>query len=93
VPIGISTGAWIAPSGAARRSVLRGVAIKERYTLFGERAPTPNALGQSTYEGVHFLAALLAQCERRGQSWLHGPGSELRYCSAPHRPRTAQLAR
>ena len=36
------------------------LAFKERYyNHFGERAPTLNTLGQSTYEGVHFLAALL----------------------------------
>ena len=35
------------------------MAFKERYhTHFGQRAPTLNALGQSTYEGVHFMAAL-----------------------------------
>jgi ABC-type branched-subunit amino acid transport system substrate-binding protein len=35
------------------------MAFKERYhNHFGQRAPTLNALGQSTYEGVHFLAAL-----------------------------------
>jgi urea transport system substrate-binding protein len=35
------------------------IAFKERYhSHFGERAPTLNALGQSTYEGVHFMAAL-----------------------------------
>lgn len=33
--------------------------FKERYhQRFGQRAPTLNALGQSTYEGVHFAAAL-----------------------------------
>jgi urea transport system substrate-binding protein len=36
------------------------LAFKERYyNHFGERAPTLNTLGQSTYEGVHFLAAML----------------------------------
>jgi len=36
------------------------LAFKERYHgHFGERAPTLNALGQSTYEGLHFLASLL----------------------------------
>ncbi|MEO7939504.1 MAG: substrate-binding domain-containing protein [Burkholderiaceae bacterium] len=36
--------------------------FKERYhQRFGQRAPTLNALGQSTYEGVHFAAAL-AMC-------------------------------
>ena len=35
------------------------IAFKERYyNHFGQRAPTLNALGQSTYEGVHFMAAL-----------------------------------
>jgi urea transport system substrate-binding protein len=37
------------------------LAFKERYhSHFGERAPTLNALGQSTYEGLHYLAALLS---------------------------------
>jgi ABC-type branched-subunit amino acid transport system substrate-binding protein len=36
------------------------MAFKERYYgLLGERAPTLNTLGQSTYEGVQFLAALV----------------------------------
>lgn len=35
-------------------------AFKERYhSLFGERAPTLNSIGQSLYEGLHFLAAFL----------------------------------
>ena len=35
------------------------MAFKERYhNHFGERAPTLNSLGQSTYEGMHFMAAL-----------------------------------
>lgn len=34
--------------------------FKERYHgLFGERAPTLNAFGESAYEGIHFLAALI----------------------------------
>ncbi len=34
--------------------------FSERYRRrFGERAPTLNSIGQSTYEGLHFLAALL----------------------------------
>jgi urea transport system substrate-binding protein len=36
------------------------MAFKERYYgLFGDRGPTLNALGQSTYEGMHFLAGLV----------------------------------
>lgn len=35
------------------------LSFKERYlAFFGERAPTLNTFGQSTYEGFHFLAAL-----------------------------------
>jgi urea transport system substrate-binding protein len=35
------------------------MAFKERYhNHFGQRAPTLNSLGQSTYEGMHFMAAL-----------------------------------
>lgn len=34
--------------------------FKERYqSRFGERAPALNSIGQSLYEGMHFLAALL----------------------------------
>ena len=36
------------------------LAFRQRYqTRFGERAPTLNAIGQSLYEGMHFLAAML----------------------------------
>ena len=39
--------------------------FKERYhQRFGQRAPTLNALGQSTYEGVHFAAALAMQSRK-----------------------------
>ena len=35
------------------------MAFRERYhNHFGQRAPTLNALGQSTYEGVHFMLVL-----------------------------------
>ncbi len=59
------------------------MALKERYyTLFGERAPTLNALGQSTYEGMHFLAALLERSERTGVHWSRPMREPLRYRSA-----------
>jgi ABC-type branched-subunit amino acid transport system substrate-binding protein len=36
------------------------LAFKERYhACFGDRAPALNTIGQSLYEGMHFLAALL----------------------------------
>ncbi len=39
-------------------------AFKERYYgLYGENAPTLNSIGQSLYEGMHFLAALLDASE------------------------------
>lgn len=45
-------------------------AFKERYAArFGARAPTLNSIGQSLYEGLHFLAMLYAQ--RAGM--LDGP--------------------
>lgn len=46
----------------AALSTERNAAFKEKYhTLHGERAPMLNALGQSTYEGVQFLAGLLSR--------------------------------
>ena len=40
------------------------LAFKERYQArFGDRAPALNTIGQSLYEGVHFLAALMAGCD------------------------------
>ena len=59
------------------------MAFKERYyTLFGDRAPTLNALGQSTYEGMHFLAALLERSRRTGEHWSLPAREPLRYRSA-----------
>ena len=46
------------------------MSFKERYhQRFGRRAPTLNSLGQSTYEGVYFAAALAmraAEASTRG---------------------------
>jgi len=48
--------------GALRDDVNMG--FKERYhQRFGQRAPTLNSLGQSTYEGVHFATALVMQSQ------------------------------
>ena len=59
------------------------LAFKERYRdHFGERAPTLNTFGQSTYEGVHFLAALLGQALRSPNDWARLGQSPLAYCSA-----------
>ncbi|HZP93409.1 MAG TPA: substrate-binding domain-containing protein [Burkholderiales bacterium] len=43
------------------------MAFRERYySLFGDRAPSLNTIGQSTYEGVHFLASLVST-QRHGE--------------------------
>jgi urea transport system substrate-binding protein len=42
------------------------LSFKERYhSHFGARAPTLDTFGQSTYEGIHFLAALLNDALQR----------------------------
>ena len=59
--------------------------FRERYHGFhGPRAPMLNALGQSTYEGLHFLAAIM---EDGGDRWRRpggAPGRPLTYRSARH---------
>jgi ABC-type branched-subunit amino acid transport system substrate-binding protein len=59
------------------------MAFKERYySLHGERAPTLNALGQSTYEGVHFLAALIGRNHRSRDRFSMPDRAPLPYRSA-----------
>lgn len=59
--------------------------FKERYhARFGGRAPMLNTLGQSTYEGVHFAAALLQGRHRQPQGWASVRGT--RY----HDPRRSE---
>jgi ABC-type branched-subunit amino acid transport system substrate-binding protein len=58
------------------------LAFKERYRAhFGERAPTLNTFGQSTYEGMHFLAALLDREQGQRAYHEHLGGAPLRYRS------------
>lgn len=60
------------------------LSFKERYfAMHGDRAPTLNALGQSAYEGVQFLAGLL---ESHPRDWAEGAG-------APRRPIRHRSAR
>lgn len=55
-------GLFVAAGYFANLGTDRNCAFKERYwTRFGDRAPTLNALGQSTYEGVAFLRGMLAR--------------------------------
>lgn len=59
------------------------LAFKARYcNHFGERAPTLNTFGQSTYEGVHFLAALFNHALRSPPDWEDMGRAPLRYQSA-----------
>ena len=59
------------------------LAFKARYrNHFGERAPTLNTFGQSTYEGVHFLAALFNQALRSRHGWDTLGQAPLHYPSA-----------
>ena len=58
------------------------LAFKERYNnFFGARAPTLNTFGQSTYEGVHFLAALFDEALRSSRR-SNPAGHTLGYPSA-----------
>jgi hypothetical protein len=59
------------------------MAFKERYySLLGERAPTLNTLGQSTYEGVQFLAALIERSHLQRRPWLAADLKPIPYRSA-----------
>jgi urea transport system substrate-binding protein len=59
---GNTEGLFVASGYFASLQSEANLAFTERYfNRFGERAPSLNALGQSTYEGVHFAAGLLQQ--------------------------------
>jgi len=60
------------------------LAFTERYRQhFGERAPTLNTFGQSTYEGLHFLAALFSAADQaRDTDWASLARTRLYYPSA-----------
>lgn len=69
---------YVAGSYFAALTTEANLAFQERYRQrLGIRAPTLNALGQSTYEGVHFLHALLGRGGR-----VLAPGEPLPFRSA-----------
>lgn len=77
------------------------MAFKERYhNHFGQRAPTLNSLGQSTYEGMHFMAALARRAADEEAQLLGELATPLafrsvrgiRYCSNDHCSQPAYLA-
>jgi ABC-type branched-subunit amino acid transport system substrate-binding protein len=82
------------------------LSFKERYQRhYGDRAPTLNAMGQSTYEGVHFLGALLGRaldadaaaandCMTLGPAPLHYRSArETTYADTPDSTPSIYLAR
>lgn len=59
------------------------LAFKERYQdYFGCRAPTLNTFGQSTYEGIHFLASVFGETLDGPVSWEQLGRRPLGYQSA-----------
>ena len=59
------------------------LAFKERYHgHFGERAPTLNSIGQSLYEGMHFLSAMLAGADTARSAGAHLRHAPMAYPSA-----------
>lgn len=74
---------YVASSYFAALSTDANIAFRERYhSHFGDRAPTLNSLGQSTYEGVHFLAALLENGLLERSQWTRERRQPMAYCSA-----------
>jgi urea transport system substrate-binding protein len=74
---------YVASSYFAALATDANLAFKERYHAhFGERAPTLNSLGQSTYEGVHFLASLFEQGFEAPSRWAAAGKAPLAYRSA-----------
>ena len=74
---------YVASSYFAALATDANVAFKERYYQhFGDRAPTLNALGQSTYEGVHFLASLFERGLLEPSQWKQQRREPIAYRSA-----------
>ena len=74
---------YVASSYFAALATDANLAFKERYHAhFGERAPTLNSLGQSTYEGVHFLASLFERGFETPARWAAAGKVPLAYQSA-----------
>ena len=74
---------YVASSYFSTLSTDANLSFKERYrNHFGERAPTLNSLGQSTYEGVHFLASLFERGLTRPELWGVAGKEPIAYRSA-----------
>ena len=78
-----SEGLYVAASYFADLQTDANLALQERFnTLHGIRAPVLNALGQSAYEGMHFLAAIFNQNLHMPEHWAHIAKRNLSYQSA-----------
>ncbi|MBC7484472.1 MAG: substrate-binding domain-containing protein [Rhizobacter sp.] len=74
---------YVASSYFAALATDTNIAFKERYyNHFGDRAPTLNSLGQSTYEGVHFLASLFERGLLEPSQWKRERREPIAYRSA-----------
>ena len=74
---------YVASSYFAALATDANNAFKERYhNHFGDRAPTLNSLGQSTYEGVHFLASLFERGLFEPSQWKQERREPIAYRSA-----------
>ncbi|MEO8923448.1 MAG: substrate-binding domain-containing protein [Caldimonas sp.] len=74
---------YVASSYFAALTTDANLSFKERYYAhFGDRAPTLNSLGQSTYEGVHFLAALFERGLIERSQWKRVGREPIAYRSA-----------
>lgn len=76
-------GLYVAASYFANLQTDANLALQERFTArHGLRAPVLNALGQSAYEGVHFLATMFAHNLQLPEYWGHIAKRNLHYQSA-----------
>ena len=74
---------YVASSYFSTLTTDANLSFKERYHgHFGERAPTLNSLGQSTYEGVHFLASLFERGLVARERWAEAGREPIAYRSA-----------
>ena len=76
-------GLYVAASYFANLQTDANLALQERFSArHGLRAPVLNALGQSAYEGMHFLAALFDNNLHLPEQWSHIAKRNLAYQSA-----------
>jgi len=76
-------GSYVAASYFANLQTDANLALQERFSArHGLRAPVLNALGQSTYEGMHFLAAMFDNNLHLPEHWPQIAKRNLAYQSA-----------